>query len=198
MQQQSHIGRLILASTSPYRKMLLDRLGLEFNVVSPQVDEHSLDAEAADHLVTRLAQEKAAAVSASDPAAFVIGSDQVALFDEQIVGKPGTVENAVRQLSRFSGNTVLFLTAVNLQSRQCDFESAALVTTKVQFRALDEEEIRRYVELDQPLDCAGGFKSEAAGMMLLKSIQSPDPTAIIGLPLIATCRLLREAGFRLP
>ncbi len=178
--------------------MLLHRLGVEFDIFSPDVDERALENELADQLVARLAREKAGVISAVNPAAVVIGSDQLALFEDQILGKPGNVERAVSQLARFSGKNVQFLTAVSVQCQQSGFESAALIVTKVRFRTLTDSEIQRYVQFDQPLDCAGGFKSEAAGISLLESMQSEDPTAIIGLPLIALSALLRQAGLIFP
>ena len=198
MQSQSHTRNVILASSSPYRKLLLQRLHLDFSVHSPAIDERPLDQESPEHLVTRLAQEKSGAISSQYPAAIVIGSDQVAVFENKVVGKPGNSENAVRQLQQFSGKRVQFLTAVRLCCAVDDFDAGAMVTTEVDFRVLSDEEIRRYVKTDQPMDCAGGFKSEAAGISLLKSMHSEDPTAIIGLPLIAVSALLRQAGFRLP
>jgi septum formation protein len=178
--------------------LLLERLHLDFSVLSPAIDESPLDHELPEHLVVRLAQEKAGAISSQYPAAIVIGSDQVAVFESKVVGKPGNSENAVRQLQQFSGKRVQFLTAVRLCCAVDGFDVGAMVTTEVDFRVLSDEEIRRYVKKDQPMDCAGGFKSEAAGISLLKSMHSVDPTAIIGLPLIAVSALLRQAGFRLP
>lgn len=198
MQAQSHNRSLILASSSPYRKLLLDRLHLNFNTVTPAIDEVPLEGEPPDQLVLRLAREKAGAVSALHPKALVIGSDQVAVFDGKIIGKPGTAEKAIKQLRHFSGKNVQFLTAVSIRCLESGFESSALQVTNAAFRRLSDAEIRRYVDLDRPLDCAGSFKSEAAGITLLESMQSDDPTAIIGLPLIAVSALLREAGFTLP
>ena len=178
--------------------MLLDRLHLNFNTVTPAIDEVPLEGEPPDQLVLRLAREKAGAVSALHPKALVIGSDQVAVFDGKIIGKPGTAEKAIKQLRHFSGKNVQFLTAVSIRCLESGFESSALQVTNAAFRRLSDAEIRRYVDLDRPLDCAGSFKSEAAGITLLESMQSDDPTAIIGLPLIAVSALLREAGFTLP
>jgi len=198
MQSQSHKPEIILASSSAYRKLLLERLKLEFSVISPDIDESPLDQESPEHLVVRLAREKARAVSKQRPAAIVIGSDQLAVFENRIIGKPGTDDAAVQQLRSFSGQCVQFLTAVRLCCADSGFDAGAMILTEVIFRDLSDDEIRRYVELDQPLDCAGGFKSEAAGISLLTSMRSQDPTAIIGLPLITVSTLLREAGFEAP
>lgn len=198
MQAQSPNLKLILASSSPYRKIQLKQLQLEFRVQSPNIDETPMDSESPEQLVVRLARQKARAVADIHPAAVVIGSDQLAVFKGRVIGKPGTEENAVRQLQQFSGSSVQFLTAVRIFCNDSGFDAGSVVVTDVHFRILTEEEIRRYVEMDQPMDCAGGFKSEAAGSTLLKSMHSDDPSAIIGLPLITVSRLLREAGFSLP
>jgi septum formation protein len=198
MQTQSLKRTLILASSSPYRKALLERIGLPFEVCSPDTDEGPRPAEPPAELVARLAREKAAAVARRFPQAVVIGSDQVAVHAGAIIGKPGTVERACRQLERFSGDTVDFLTAVSVQCLESGLSRAATIGTQVAFRPLSGSEIRRYVDLDQPLDCAGAFRSEAAGPTLLRSMQSSDPTAIIGLPLITVAAALREAGYALP
>jgi septum formation protein len=198
MQSQSHNPDVILASSSVYKKLLLERLNLDFVVLSPDIDERPLEQEAPEHLVVRLAQEKARAVSEQFPAALVIGSDQLAVFENNIIGKPGTGDAAVRQLHRFSGKCVQFLTAVRLCCTASGFDAGSMILTEVIFRELSDQEIQRYVKLDRPLDCAGGFKAEAAGISLLKSMRSQDPTAIVGLPLITVSALLREAGFEVP
>jgi len=198
MQSQSHKPEIILASSSAYRKLLLERLKLEFSVFSPDIDESPLDQESPEHLVVRLAREKARAISKQSPAAIVIGSDQLAVFENRIIGKPSNDDAAVRQLRSFSGQCVQFLTAVRLCCADSGFDDGSMILTEVIFRDLSDDEIRRYVELDHPLDCAGGFKSEAAGISLLTSMRSQDPTAIIGLPLITVSALLREAGFEVP
>ena len=189
--------RLILASTSSYRRELLGRLRLTFDTVSPDVDETPLPGEAPQALAKRLAAAKAAAIAVKHPDVWVIGSDQVAALGDMILGKPGTRAAALAQLAAISGRSVGFLTAVSLHhsdGRQFD----AIDVTTVHFRALREDEIARYVDAEQPLDCAGSFKSEGLGIALFDTIQSQDPTALIGLPLIATARLLRQAGFALP
>jgi 7-methyl-GTP pyrophosphatase len=190
--------RLILASTSRYRRELLERLRLPFDVAAPEVNESPLPDESPRTLVTRLAFAKATAVAAMFPGAWVIGSDQVATFDGAVLGKPGSPEVAHAQLAAMSGRTVEFLTAVSLVHDDARRHLSAMNVTTVQFRSLDREEIARYVAVENPLDCAGSFKSESLGIVLFDAIQTQDPTALIGLPLIATARLLREAGFRLP
>ena len=189
-------GRLILASTSRYRRELLERLQLRFDVMRPDVDETPQPGEAPVALARRLAAAKAAAVAgASD--AWVIGSDQVACLDGESLGKPGSMEGAVDQLHRMSGKAVEFLTAVCVAHRS-GHAYQALDATTVRFRTLDDAAIARYVEAERPLDCAGSFKSEGLGIALFDAIETCDPTALVGLPLIATARLLRQAGFVLP
>jgi len=190
--------RLTLASTSPYRKVLLQRFGLPFDCRAPDVDETPAPGEKAGHLTARLALAKAGSVSRLDGSAVVIGSDQVAEFEGGVIGKPGNAENAAAQLLRFSGRSVRFLTAVAVICADRQFSASTVVETEVRFRILDRGEIDRYIELDQPLDCAGSFKSEAAGPLLMEAMVSSDPTAIIGLPLISLGKMLRGAGFRLP
>lgn len=198
MHSQSHNKLLILASTSRYRKSLLERLGLPFQTWSPDVDETALEKEPAPDLVERLARLKAASAQDRFPDAVVIGSDQVAECDGEIVGKPGTADRAQAQLASFSGRTVRFLTAVHVRCGASAIEHDAVVETAAVFRKLSGEEIERYIEQDQPLDCAGSFKSEQAGIGLLDALESPDPTAIIGLPLITVSRALRDLGFHIP
>ena len=185
---------LILGSTSRYRRELLQRLRLPFESVSPQVDESPLPGEAPATLALRLALAKARAVSRQHPQAVVIGSDQVADVDGEPVGKPGTHERAVAQLRRMSGQTIVFQTAVAVVRGDTGFEAAELASVKVRFRTLDDAEIEHYLRLEQPYDCAGSAKCETLGIALLSAIESDDPTALIGLPLIRTCALLRSAG----
>jgi len=189
--------RLILASTSRYRREMLSRFGLPFDAVAPGVDETPLDGEAPLDLVRRLASAKAAALARAYPDACVIGSDQLAEFDGRVLGKPGTPERAVEQLASMSGRHVTFLTALCVMRGEHEV-GIAVDRTSVRFRALSQAEIERYVEAEQPLDCAGSFKSEGRGITLFDAIETVDPTALIGLPLIATARLLRDAGFILP
>ena len=187
---------LVLASTSRYRRDLLARLTPHFRVLAPVADETALSGETAVGLAVRLAQAKARAVAAQCPDAIVIGSDQAAELDGVILGKPGDIERAHAQLAAASGGEMIFYTAVCLidsrRAEPCEF--AAVDTTRVLFRQLEHDEIARYLERERPLDCAGSFKAEALGIALFESIESHDPTALIGLPLIALSRLLREAG----
>lgn len=189
--------RLILASTSAYRRDLLARLRLPFDTAPPGSDEAALPGEAPQALVQRLAQAKACAVAARHPQAWVIGSDQVAELDGLALGKPGGRDAAIAQLAAMSGRAVLFRTGVCL-SRAGSASRAALDTTTVRFRALAVAEIARYVDAEQPYDCAGSFKAEGLGITLFESIESRDPTALVGLPLIATAHLLRDAGYAVP
>ena len=189
---------LVLASTSPYRRILLERLGLAFTVARPEVDESPRPDESPQALAERLALAKAEAVLVDqDDERWVIGSDQVAELDGRPLGKPGNHAGAVAQLQSMSGREVHFLTAVCLAGPHARRLQALDITT-VRFRALGNDEIERYVAREQPLDCAGSFKCEGLGIALFDEIENRDPTALIGLPLIATARLLREAGFRLP
>jgi septum formation protein len=185
---------LILASTSRYRRELLQRLRLPFAVEAPHTDETPRPGETPAALALRLALAKAQAVAAQHPAAAVIGSDQVADLHGEPIGKPGDFERAVQQLRRMSGQQVVFQTAVAVVRSDHGFERALLAPVTVTFRTLTDAEIERYLTLDQPFDCAGSAKSESLGVALLERIDSDDPTALVGLPLMRTCRLLREAG----
>jgi len=185
---------LILGSTSRYRRELLSRLRLAFDVQSPDVDETPEPGEAPADLAQRLALAKAREVAARFPDAVVIGSDQVADLDGECIGKPGTHERAIAQLRRMSGRSVVFQTAVAVVRGATGYEAAALVPVTVRFRTLTDAEIERYLRLEEPYDCAGSAKSEALGIALLSSLESSDPTSLVGLPLIATCALLRGAG----
>lgn len=178
--------------------MLLKRLEQTFECISPDLDESPLPGETPVQLVKRLAREKAAKVSSDHPAAIVIGSDQTALFNQQIVGKPGTHDRAWQQLEQFSGHSVEFLTAVSVLCTDSGFEEHYTDRTVVHFRELQADEIERYLQKEQPYDCAGSFKAEALGVVLFERIESDDPTALIGLPLIATAAMLRRAGLQLP
>lgn len=190
--------RLVLASTSRYRRDLLGRLRLPFDVARPEVDETALPCEAPQALAVRLAEAKARAVACSlDAEGWALGSDQVADLAGRALGKPGAREAAIAQLRSMSGATVQFHTALCLA--HADGRAlAAIDRTEVRFRALSEAEIARYVDAEQPFDCAGSFKSEGLGIALFEAIDNRDPTALVGLPLIATCDLLRRAGFALP
>ncbi|MFT4256864.1 MAG: Maf family nucleotide pyrophosphatase [Pseudoxanthomonas sp.] len=188
---------LILASTSRYRRELLERLRLPFHTARPEADETPLPGETGTALAQRLALAKAGDVAGRQPQSWVIGSDQVAeLDDRRLLGKPGTREAAIAQLRGMSGRAVRFRTAVCLLRGDARLE--ALDTTTVRFRTLGEGEIERYVDAEQPLDCAGSFKSEGLGIALFEAIDTRDPTALVGLPLIALAGMLREAGFMLP
>ncbi|MEF7614717.1 Maf family nucleotide pyrophosphatase [Aquincola sp. MAHUQ-54] len=189
---------LILASTSRYRRELLQRLRLPFEVQSPHVDETPLAHEPPAALALRLARAKAAAVADQRADAVVIGSDQVADLDGVPIGKPGTHERATAQLRSMSGRSVVFQTAVCVARRSTGFERTLLAAVTVRFRTLTDAEIERYLVAEAPYDCAGSAKSEALGIALLDAIESDDPTALVGLPLIRTCALLREAGLTLP
>ncbi len=190
--------RLVLASTSAYRRALLGRLGLEFECVAPATDETPLPGEAPPDLACRLARLKAESVAASRPDAVVVGSDQVALLGEQVLGKPGTVERCIAQLRQSSGRDVLFLTAVQVIGPRGVMLESHVDRTVVQFRKLDDPEIERYVSAENPLDCAGGFKAESLGISLFERIESQDPTGLTGLPLIWLCGALRRAGIQVP
>jgi septum formation protein len=185
---------LILASTSRYRRELLERLRLPLTVLAPPVDETPRAGEAPAALAERLALAKADAVAALHPHAVVIGSDQVADLDGQPIGKPGDHARALAQLRAMSGRSVVFHTAVAVRRADTGYARVLVAPVRVQFRRLADEEIEHYLRTEQPYDCAGSAKAETLGIALLESIGSDDPTALIGLPLIRTCTLLREAG----
>jgi septum formation protein len=187
-------SRLILASTSRYRRELLQRLRLPFEMVAPDVDETPLPGERPADLALRLALAKARAVAAVEPGTVVIGSDQVADLGGSALGKPGTHERAVAQLQAMRSRRVVFQTAVAVVHVQRSFEQAVLVPVTVRFRDLADSEIERYLRIEQPYDCAGSAKCETLGIALVDAIESDDPTALVGLPLIRTCALLRAAG----
>lgn len=186
--------QLLLASTSRYRRELLSRLALPFVAVAPDIDETPLPGESPDATATRLARAKALVVARAHPSAIVIGSDQVAEFEGLRLDKPGTRDRAIVQLVAVSGRTVEFRTAVCVASQAGTRVSEALVPTRVAFREFDRATAERYVDIEQPLDCAGSAKAEGLGIALIASIVGDDPTALIGLPLIATVTLLREFG----
>mgnify|MGYP006287843925 FL=1 len=189
---------LILGSTSRYRRELLQRLHLPFEVVAPDVDETPFPGEAPPALALRLALAKAHAVAQHHPNAVVIGSDQVADLAGEPLGKPGTHERALAQLQRMRGQTVVFQTALAVVCLATGFAQQDLAPVRVRFRDLSDAEIDRYLRIEQPYDCAGSAKSEGLGIALLDAIDSDDPTALVGLPLIRTCRLLRAAGVAVP
>ena len=192
-----NLRQLVLGSTSRYRRELLERLHVPFEVAAPEVDETPFDAEPPRALAERLALAKARAVAARFPHAVVIGSDQVADLNGQSLGKPVTHERAVTQLRQMRGQTVIFQTALAVVCLETGFEQCDLAAVNVVFRELTDSEIESYLRLEQPYDCAGSAKSEGLGIALLASIHSDDPTALIGLPLIRTCRMIQAAGIEL-
>lgn len=184
--------QIILASTSPYRRELLERLGLQFTVANPKTDETALPGEAPEALALRLSEAKARAVASEYPDALIIGSDQVATVDGKIYGKPGTHDRAVAQLRALSGKTVNFFTGLCLYNARTDHAELRGVPTLVSFRQLSDSEIENYLRREPAYNCAGSAKSEGLGIALLKSMQGDDPNALVGLPLIALCDLLRN------
>jgi len=187
---------LVLGSTSPYRRELLSRLRLDFQIAAPDVDETPLPGESPHGLAVRLALAKAKSVAARFPEAVVIGSDQVADMDGEPLGKPGSHENAVAQLRRMRGRTIVFQTAVSVVCLASGFEQSDLAPVKVKFRSLTDPEIEAYLLAERPYDCAGSARSEGLGIAILDAIESDDPTALVGLPLIRTCRMIRAAGVK--
>ncbi|MFQ2589605.1 Maf family protein [Aeromonas caviae] len=189
---------LILASTSSYRKTLLEKLGQPFHCAAPQVDETAQHGETAEALVNRLAFAKASAVAADRDQGLIIGSDQVCVCDGQILGKPGTVEKAVEQLLQAQGKRVTFYTGLCVINAANGHAEQLVEPFTVHFRSLDEAAIRRYVEAERPLDCAGSFKCEGMGIVLFKALEGRDPNALVGLPLIGLVDLLGRHGLALP
>ena len=188
---------LILGSTSRYRKELLARLRIPFETAAPDVDETPYSNESPKDLALRLALAKARAVALKHPEAVVIGSDQVADLEGTPLGKPGNHANAILQLQRMRGKTVIFQTALSVVCIATGYERTDLAEVKVKFRELSDAEIETYLRAEEPYDCAGSAKSEGLGIGLLDAIDNDDPTALIGLPLIRTCQMLREAGVKL-
>ncbi|AEK58440.1 MULTISPECIES: Maf family protein [Acidithiobacillus] len=187
---------LILASSSPYRRELLERLRLPFRVEKPQVDESALPGEPPRELVTRLAEAKARKIAGTQPSAWVIGADQIALCDGEILGKPGTADKARMQLMRMQGKRIDFLNGLSLIGP--DFCRTRCEVYSIWLRPLDAASITRYLEADKPWECAGSFRSESLGISLVERMAGDDPNALMGLPLIALCAMLREAGWQLP
>jgi len=186
--------RLILASSSPFRKQLLERLRLDFDCISPDVDESILEGETAVPYVRRLAREKALAIARQHPDAVVIGSDQCALLDGEILGKPGNHENAMRQLRAAQGRSVMFHTAVCVICLEGGIELLDEVPFEVEFRRLRGEQLDHYLRMEEPYQCAGSFKAEDYGITLFSALRGDDPTALIGLPLISLIPMLERAG----
>jgi septum formation protein len=197
LQDPSERRTLVLGSSSRYRGELLQRLRIPFEVSAPDVDETPLAGETPATLAMRLALQKAHAVARNWPAAVVIGADQVADLNGLPLGKPGNHTRATEQLRQMRGNTVIFQTAIAVVCFETGFEQASLAAVRVKFRDLSDSEIENYLLAEQPYDCAGSAKSEGLGIALLESIDSDDPTALVGLPLIRTCALLRAAGIAL-
>lgn len=191
--------KLILASTSRYRRELLERLRVPFDCEPPGVDEQALPGERPRALSHRLATEKAQAVAQRHPDALVIGSDQAASLDgASIIGKPGSHERAVEQLRAASGQTLMFHTSMAVLQQSSGFADSITIDTRVRFRRLSDLDIETYLRAEQPYDCAGAAKCEGLGISLLEAIEGGDPTALIGLPLIALCTMLRAAGLTVP
>ena len=189
--------RVVLGSTSRYRRQLLERLQIAFEVAAPDVDETALPAESPAETAARLALAKAHAVARNFPDAVVIGSDQVADLHGKQLGKPLTHVRATEQLRQMRGQTVVFQTAVAVVCLESGFERTSLAAVQVRFRDLSDSEIENYLRVEQPYDCAGSAKSEGLGIALLDAVESDDPTALVGLPLIRTAALLRAAGIDL-
>jgi septum formation protein len=195
MSEPTH-RKLILGSTSPYRRELLARLRIPFEVAAPDVDETAQASETPKQLACRLAMAKARAVATQFPACVVIGSDQVAELDGQALGKPGNHARATAQLQQMRGKTVIFQTAVAVVCLETGFAQMDLAQVNVKFRELSDAEIEAYLQAETPYDCAGSAKSEGLGIALLESIDNDDPTALVGLPLIRTCRMIQAAGVK--
>ena len=190
--------QLVLASTSPFRKVLLQRLNIQFETVSPDIDESVHENELPQNLVQRLAKEKAKKGAETYAQALIIGSDQVAVCDNEILGKPGNHINATRQLTMLAGRQVIFQTGLCLYDANTRKSRVDVVTYTVQFRVLSAAEIDRYLNIEQPYNCAGSFKSEGLGISLFESMNGDDPNSLIGLPLIRLVSWLKEAGFSIP
>jgi MAF protein len=188
---------LILASTSPFRRELLQRLGIDFSTAAPDIDESAHPGEKPSELVRRLSEAKARAIGASRQG-LIIGSDQVATTGDDILGKPGSHEKAVEQLQYLSGKSVCFYTGLCLLNTETDTARVEVVPYTVHFRRLDDSQVENYLRADEPYNCAGSFKSEGLGITLFERMQGDDPSALIGLPLIQLTTLLREAGIALP
>ncbi|MDO6497248.1 Maf family protein [Photobacterium sanguinicancri] len=188
---------LLLASTSPFRKALLEKFGYPFETASPNTDEQALDNESAEQLVVRLAEQKARACAVSHPEHLIIGSDQVCVINGEIIGKPHTIENACRQLANASGQVVTFYTGLCLFNAQTGLSDVICEPFHVHFRDLTTQEIQRYVEREQPLYCAGSFMCEGLGIVLFDRLEGRDPNTLVGLPLIALREMLEKQGIQI-
>lgn len=189
---------LVLGSTSPFRRELLSRLGLAFETAAPDIDESRGQAESPEQLVERLAVEKARAVANTHSDALIIGSDQVACIDGEVLGKPGNRENAIAQLQKANGKVVIFHTGLCLMNAASDKAQSLVEPFRVHFRTLSPGQIERYVDHEQPFNCAGSFKSEGLGISLFERLEGDDPNALIGLPLIQLIRMLEQEGICVP
>jgi len=189
---------LVLGSTSPFRKELLARLGVSFATAKPEIDESSLEGESPQALVERLAIEKAKSVGKEHPEALIIGSDQVAVIDDEVLGKPGNRDNAIAQLAAASGQIVTFHTGLCLLNAASGHLQSLVEPFRVHFRKLQREQIERYVDLEQPFNCAGSFKSEGLGISLFRKLEGDDPNALVGLPLIRLIAMLDNEGIKIP
>ncbi|MDH5395176.1 MAG: Maf-like protein [Gammaproteobacteria bacterium] len=187
--------KLVLGSTSPFRKAILDKLGLAYEVAAPEVDETAINNETPQQLVERLSIAKAKAVANKTANALVIGSDQVAVINNEIVGKPHTHDNAVKQLKNASGKTVTFYTGLCLYNSVTDQYQSEVVPFNVVFRELSDSQIEHYLQKEQPYNCAGSFKSEALGIVLFEKLEGDDPNTLMGLPLIRLVKMLEKEGF---
>ncbi|MCO4799257.1 MAG: septum formation inhibitor Maf [Colwelliaceae bacterium] len=186
---------IVLASTSPFRKSLLEKLNISFECAKPNTDETSLENESPQALVERLAIDKAMAVAINYPSSLIIGSDQVAVCDDEILGKPHTFENAVMQLTKFSGKCVTFYTGLCVFNSETELVESLVEPFHVHFKELSQIEIENYINQEKPLNCAGSFKSEGLGICLFKKLEGDDPNTLIGLPLIKLVHLFKEQGF---
>jgi septum formation protein len=187
---------LILASSSPFRRQILDKLQLEYSCISPDIDESAKETETPQELVARLAEAKARKVASTESNSLIIGSDQVAVLGNEILGKPHTHENAVKQLRKLSGHTVTFLTGLSLINSETGQAQTEVVPFKVVFRQLTDEMIENYLRAEEPYNCAGSFKSEALGIVLFEKLEGDDPNTLIGLPLIRLVRMLEQEGLK--
>ncbi len=188
--------KIILASSSPYRRQLLNRLQLDYEWRSPDIDETAAGGESASEYVRRLAEAKARHIAKACPDAVVIGSDQCALLDNRILGKPGSFDNALRQLREAQGKTVRFHTAVCVLALDSGYRALEEVPFEVDFRQLDDSQLQHYLRVEEPYQCAGGFKSEGYGICLFSRLRGDDPTALIGLPLLRLTAMLEAAGVK--